>query len=58
MALGLVPTSLEARLALGEVQRSLGDAGAVSTLAKVRRDAAARGFKGLALLAREPGTTR
>ena len=45
---GLVAAGLEARLALGEVQRSLRDPGAEATLAAARREAATRGFKRLA----------
>lgn len=52
-ALGLTGIGLEARLALGEVQRSLGDAAAAAILEEVRRDAEARGFKRLAFLAGE-----
>lgn len=54
MRLGLAATELEARLALGEVQRSLGDPMAGAILVAVRRDAEARGFKRLALQAGEP----
>ncbi len=51
MRMGLLTTELEARLALGEIQRDLGDPEAGSLLASVRRDAEAHGFKRLALLA-------
>ncbi|HEV2843437.1 MAG TPA: tetratricopeptide repeat protein, partial [Thermoanaerobaculia bacterium] len=54
MRMGLVSAGLEARLALGEVQRSLRDPQAAATLEAVRRDAEARGFKRLASLAGEP----
>lgn len=54
---GLVAAGLEARLALGEVQRRAGDPAAGATLAAVRKEAEARGFKRLALAAAEkPGT--
>jgi DNA-binding winged helix-turn-helix (wHTH) protein/tetratricopeptide (TPR) repeat protein len=45
---GLVAAGLEARLALGELQRSLRDPGAEATLAAVRKEARDRGFKRLA----------
>jgi DNA-binding winged helix-turn-helix (wHTH) protein/tetratricopeptide (TPR) repeat protein/TolB-like protein len=45
---GLTAASLEARLALGEVQRGAGDPAAGATLAAVRKEAATRGFKRLA----------
>lgn len=51
MRMGLLTTGLEARLALGEIQRDLGDPEAGPLLASVRRDAEAHGFKRLALLA-------
>lgn len=46
---GFTATSLEVRLALGEIQRAQGDIGAVATLAAVRKEAEALGFKRLAL---------
>ncbi len=49
--LGLATAALEARLALGETQRSAGDPAAGATLAAVRKEAEARGFKRLALAA-------
>ena len=48
---GFAAASLEVRLALGEIQRGLGDASAVATLAAVRRDAEALGFKRVAVSA-------
>jgi DNA-binding winged helix-turn-helix (wHTH) protein/tetratricopeptide (TPR) repeat protein/TolB-like protein len=50
-ALGLTTAGLEARLALGEVQRGAGDPAAAATLAALRKEAEARGFKRLALAA-------
>lgn len=57
---GFTAASLEVRLALGEIQRAQGDAGAVATLAAVRKEAEALGFKRLALNAgpRLPVVTR
>ncbi len=57
---GFTATSLEVRLALGEIQRAQGDAGAMATLAAVRKEAEALGFKRLALNAgpRLPVVTR
>lgn len=48
---GFAAANLEVRFALGEIQRSLGDARASATLAAVRKDAEALGFKRLALIA-------
>jgi DNA-binding winged helix-turn-helix (wHTH) protein/tetratricopeptide (TPR) repeat protein len=48
---GLAAAGLEARLALGEVQRGAGDPAAEATLAAVRKEAETRGFKWLALAA-------
>ncbi len=45
---GLAAAGLEARLALGEVQRGAGDPAAGATLAAVRKEAGTRGFKRLA----------
>ncbi len=60
-ALGLAAAALEARLALGEVQRGAGDPGAGATLAAVRKEAETRGFKRVALAAgpaaSAPGST-
>ncbi len=50
-ALGLTAAGLEARLALGEVQRGAGDPAAAATLAALRKEAETRGFKRLALAA-------
>jgi DNA-binding winged helix-turn-helix (wHTH) protein/tetratricopeptide (TPR) repeat protein len=57
---GFTATSLEVRLALGEIQRALGDANSAATLAAVRKEAEALGFKRLASNAgsRLPGVTR
>jgi hypothetical protein len=52
----LVTASLEARLALGEVQRSAGDPAATATLAAVQKEAETRGFKRLAVAAGSPPT--
>ena len=49
--LGFAAAGLEARLALGEVQRRTGDPAAGATLAAVRKEAEARGFRRLALAA-------
>lgn len=54
--MGILSAALEARLALGEVQRSLGDPRAAETLEAVRREAEALGFKRLASLAGETVT--
>ncbi|HEX3551783.1 MAG TPA: tetratricopeptide repeat protein [Thermoanaerobaculia bacterium] len=48
---GLVEPALEARLALGQIQRGMGDPAAEALLAAVRRDAETRGFRRLAALA-------
>ncbi|HTG33705.1 MAG TPA: tetratricopeptide repeat protein [Thermoanaerobaculia bacterium] len=48
---GFAAASLEARLALGEVQRGAGDPAAGANLAAVRKEAETRGFKRLALAA-------
>lgn len=48
---GFAAAGLEARLALGEVQRGAGDPAAGATLAAVRKEAETRGFKRLALAA-------
>jgi DNA-binding winged helix-turn-helix (wHTH) protein/tetratricopeptide (TPR) repeat protein len=53
---GLAAAGLDARLALGEVQRGAGDPAGGATLAAVRKEAETRGFKRLALLAEKPGT--
>jgi DNA-binding winged helix-turn-helix (wHTH) protein/tetratricopeptide (TPR) repeat protein len=53
---GLAAAGLEARLALGEVQRGAGDPAAGATLAAVRKEAETRGFKRLALAAEKKGT--
>jgi DNA-binding winged helix-turn-helix (wHTH) protein/tetratricopeptide (TPR) repeat protein/TolB-like protein len=50
-ALGLTTAGLEARLALGEVQRGAGDPAAAATLAALRKEAESRGFKRLAAAA-------
>jgi DNA-binding winged helix-turn-helix (wHTH) protein/tetratricopeptide (TPR) repeat protein len=50
-SLGFAAAGLEARLALGEVQRNAGDPAAAATLAAVRKEAETRGFKRLALAA-------
>ena len=50
---GLAAAGLEARLALGEVQRGAGDPAAGVTLAAVREEAGTRGFKRLALAAKQ-----
>jgi DNA-binding winged helix-turn-helix (wHTH) protein/tetratricopeptide (TPR) repeat protein/TolB-like protein len=50
-AQGLTTAGLEARLALGEVQRAAGDPAAAATLAALHKEAEARGFKRLALAA-------
>ncbi|HEX9944521.1 MAG TPA: tetratricopeptide repeat protein [Thermoanaerobaculia bacterium] len=50
---GLYASDLEARFALGKVQRTLGIPAAGDTLAAVQKDAVARGFKRLAASARE-----
>jgi tetratricopeptide (TPR) repeat protein len=44
---GFIPLALEARFVLGEIQQEAGDPAAGATLAAVRRDAEARGFKRL-----------
>ncbi|HYX22657.1 MAG TPA: tetratricopeptide repeat protein, partial [Thermoanaerobaculia bacterium] len=49
--IGLVEPALEARLALGQIQRGMGDPAAEAILLAVRRDAEARGFRRLAALA-------
>ena len=49
-SLGLAAAGLEARFALAEVQRHAGDPAAAATLAAVRKDAEARGFKRLTQL--------
>jgi tetratricopeptide (TPR) repeat protein len=49
--LGFVAAGLEARLALGDVQRNAGDPAAAATLAAVRKEAETRGFKRLATAA-------
>ncbi|MEA2600967.1 MAG: hypothetical protein QOF89_1959 [Acidobacteriota bacterium] len=49
--IGLISSALEARLALGQIQRGLGDPAAEASLQSVRRDAEARGFQRLAALA-------
>ncbi|PYQ66626.1 MAG: hypothetical protein DMF53_03240 [Acidobacteria bacterium] len=54
-ALGLTAAALEARLALGEVQRGAGDPAAGATLAAVRKEAETRGFKRVALAAGPAG---
>ncbi|HEV2852002.1 MAG TPA: tetratricopeptide repeat protein [Thermoanaerobaculia bacterium] len=48
---GFTAASLEVRLALGEIQRNLGDATAFATLAEVRKQAEALGFKRVATIA-------
>ena len=50
---GFAAAGLEARLALGEVQRGAGDPAAGATLAAVRKEAGTRGFKRLALVAKQ-----
>jgi DNA-binding winged helix-turn-helix (wHTH) protein/tetratricopeptide (TPR) repeat protein len=50
-ALSLVTASLEARLALSEVQRDAKDPAAAATLEAVRKEAETRGFKRVALAA-------
>lgn len=60
---GFAVAGLEVRLALGEIQQALGDARAGATLAAVRKDAEALGFKRLAIVAgvagpRPPVVTR
>jgi tetratricopeptide (TPR) repeat protein len=50
-SLGFATAGLEARLALGEVQRNAGDPAAAATLAAVRKEAETRGFKRLAVAA-------
>ncbi len=58
---GFAAAGLEVRLALGEIQKVLGDARAgAATLAAVRKDATALGFKRVALIAgpRPPVVTR
>ncbi|HEY2293331.1 MAG TPA: tetratricopeptide repeat protein [Thermoanaerobaculia bacterium] len=55
-ALGLTAAALEARLALGEAQRGAGDPAAGATLAAVRKEAEARGFKRVALAAAPAGS--
>jgi DNA-binding winged helix-turn-helix (wHTH) protein/tetratricopeptide (TPR) repeat protein len=47
-SLSLVTASLEARLALGQVQRGAGDPAATATLEAVRKEAETRGFKRVA----------
>jgi DNA-binding winged helix-turn-helix (wHTH) protein/tetratricopeptide (TPR) repeat protein/TolB-like protein len=49
--IGLVEPALEARLALAQIQREMGDPAAEAGLQSVRRDAEARGFRRLAALA-------
>ena len=53
---GFAAAGLEARLALGEVQRGASDPAAGATLAAVRKEAETRGFKRLALAAEKQGT--
>ncbi|MFL6193956.1 MAG: tetratricopeptide repeat protein [Thermoanaerobaculia bacterium] len=52
--LGLTAAGLGARLALGELQREVGDPAAKATLAAVGKDAASRGFKRMAEIAAGP----
>ena len=49
--IGLVEPALEARLALGQIQRGMGDPAAEAVLVAVRRDAETRGFRRLVVLA-------
>jgi DNA-binding winged helix-turn-helix (wHTH) protein/tetratricopeptide (TPR) repeat protein len=53
---GFAAAGLEARLALGEVQRGASDPAAGATLAAVRKEAGTRGFERLALAAEKKGT--
>ncbi|HEY0553528.1 MAG TPA: DNA mismatch repair protein MutL, partial [Thermoanaerobaculia bacterium] len=55
-ALGLTAVALEARLALGEAQHRANDPAAGATLAAVRKEAEARGFKRVALAAGPAGS--
>jgi DNA-binding winged helix-turn-helix (wHTH) protein/tetratricopeptide (TPR) repeat protein/TolB-like protein len=55
--LGLVLPALEARLALGQILRGMGDPAGAALLQEVRRNAGARGLKRLAELAAGPPLT-